>query len=195
MKLCIVVAAFACYLCLACGPSLSSGGAALTAQTKTMQDTYKLSTDAKKDKAKALPLVFSHVNHATKNYSVDGTRPIACVECHHTDQPAAEAAKRPPLKTAHPADRTTTLTAELLKDAAAPGVLACRACHAQAGATPKVGSAIPEITYEGESDPVVLDNEEAYHRNCNGCHDAAAEARKTLKLPISTDCKGCHTGP
>jgi len=198
MKLCIVIAAFACCVCLACGynaSTLSSGGAALTAQSKTPQDTYKLSTDAKKDKAKALPVTFSHVNHATKNYSVDGTKPIACVACHHTDQPAAEAAKTPPLKTAHPADRTTTLTAELLKDAAAPGVVTCRSCHAQEGATPKIGSAIPEVTYEGESDPVVLTNEEAFHRNCNGCHDAAADARKGLKLPTTSDCKGCHTGP
>jgi nitrate reductase cytochrome c-type subunit len=196
MKLFIVVAAFACYLCAACNSStLGSGGASLAVQSKTPQDTYKLSTDSKKDKAKSLPVSFSHVNHSTKNYSGDGTKPIGCVECHHTDQPAAEAAKRPPLKTAHPADRTTTLTAEPLKDAAAPGVNTCRSCHAQEGSTPKLGGAIPEVTYEGESDPVVLTNEEAFHRNCAGCHDAAADARKTVKAPTSTDCKGCHTGP
>ena len=30
---------------------------------------------------------FSHLDHITKNRSVDGTKPIACVECHHTAQP------------------------------------------------------------------------------------------------------------
>ena len=195
MKLCIAIVAFAGCLCLAFNATtFGSGGAPFALQSKTPQDAYKLSTDSKKDKAKSLPVTFSHVNHSTKNYSPDGTRPITCVECHHTDQPAAEAAKRPPLKTAHPADRTATLTAELLKDASAPGVNTCRSCHAQEDATPKIGSAIPEITYEGESDPVLLTNEEAFHRNCAGCHDAAADARKGLKLPTANDCKGCHTG-
>ncbi len=198
MKLCIVIAAFVCYVCLACGanPStLSAGGAALTAQTKTMQDTYKLSTDSKKDKAKSLPVAFSHVNHSTKNYSVDGTKPIGCVECHHTDQPAAEAAKRPPLKTAHPADRTVTLTAETAKDPKTPQVPSCRACHAQEGDKPKLGGAIPEVTYEGDTDPTILTNEEAFHRNCNSCHDEVAESGRALlkgKLPTSQQCTECH---
>jgi hypothetical protein len=137
---------------------------------------------------------FSHVNHATKNYSVDGTKPIGCVECHHTDQPAAEAAKHPPLKSAHPADRTVTLTAETAKDAKTPEVATCRSCHAQDGQTPKIGTAIPEYTAEGESDPTVLTNEEAFHRNCAGCHDAAADARKNVKAPTSQQCTDCHTG-
>lgn len=81
-----------------------------------------------------------------------------------------------------------------MKDASAPGVNTCRSCHAREGSTPKLGAAIPEVTYEGESDPVILTNEEAFHRNCAGCHDAAADARKTAKAPTSTDCKGCHTG-
>lgn len=161
--------------------------------SKVQPKEVVLSKDSQSDKYGEVP--FNHENHALKKYSIDGQSVLTCVECHHTDQPAAEAAKHPPLKTAHPADRTTTLTAELLKDAAAPGVNTCRSCHAQEGATPKIGSAIPEITYEGESDPVVLTNEEAFHRNCSGCHDAAADARKTLKLPTANDCKGCHTGP
>src|SRR5947208_1402299 len=57
---------------------------------------------------------FNHAAHATKNRNIEGTAPIACIECHHTAQPAAEVAKHPPLKTAWPADRTTTLTAESL---------------------------------------------------------------------------------
>jgi hypothetical protein len=59
---------------------------------------------------------FSHANHVTKNYNVAGTGPVACVECHHTAQPASEVAKTPPLQTAWPKDRTVTLTAETFKD-------------------------------------------------------------------------------
>ena len=197
MKLLTVSAALACLLCVvaACNsPALRSGAGALVADGKTPQDTYKLSTDSKKDKAKSLPVTFSHVNHATKNYSIDGTKVIGCVECHHTDQPAAEAAKHPPLKTAYPADRTVTLTAETAKDPKTPDVDNCRACHAQAGDKPKLLAANPQVTYEGDTDATVLDNEEAYHRNCNTCHDQAAEARKGLKIPTSQECLKCHTG-
>ena len=197
MKLLTVSAALACLLCVvaACNsPALRSGAGALVADGKTPQDVYKLSTDSKKDKAKSLPVTFSHVNHATKNYSVDGTKTVGCVECHHTDQPAAEAAKHPPLKTAYPADRTVTLTAETAKDPKTPDVDNCRACHAQAGDKPKLLAANPQVTYEGDTDATVLDNEEAYHRNCNTCHDQAAEARKGLKIPTSQECLKCHTG-
>ncbi|HYY97768.1 MAG TPA: cytochrome c3 family protein, partial [Pyrinomonadaceae bacterium] len=128
MKLLIASAALACFLCVAAGNS-----AAVRQGAQAMKDEFKLSTDSKKDKAKSLPVTFSHVNHATKNYSVDGAHTIACVECHHTDQPAAEAAKHPPLKTANPADRTVTLTAETVKDAKTPEVATCRSCHAQDG--------------------------------------------------------------
>ena len=197
MKLLTVSAALACLLCVvvACNsPALRSGAGALVADGKTPQDTYKLSTDSKKDKAKSLPLTFNHLNHATKNYSIDGTKTIACVECHHTDQPAAEAAKHPPLKTAYPADRTVTLTAETAKDPKTPDVDNCRACHAQAGEKPKLLAENPKVTYEGDTDATVLDNEEAYHRNCNSCHDQAVEARKGLKIPTSQECLKCHTG-
>lgn len=198
MKLFIFAAAAACYLCLAFGcngSTLKSGGASLTAQgTKTPKDVYKLSTDSKRDKAKSLAVTFSHVNHATKNYSIDGTKPIGCTECHHTEQAASEAAKHPLFKTAYPADRTVTLTAETAKDAKTPDVVACRACHAQEGQTPKIGGDIPQVTPEGETDPVILTNEEAYHRNCNSCHDQAVEARKSIKAPTTNDCKSCHTG-
>jgi cytochrome c553 len=193
MKLLIVIATFACYLCLACGFNPTSGTASLTAQGgKLPKDEYKLSTDSKNPKALSVP--FSHVNHSTKNYSVDGTKPIGCTECHHTDQPAAEAAKRPPLATAHPADRTVTLTAETVKDSKTPEVATCRSCHAQDGQKPKIGTDIPQFTAEGESDPTVLTNEEAFHRNCAGCHDAAADKRKNVKAPTSQQCTDCHTG-
>jgi nitrate reductase cytochrome c-type subunit len=197
MKLLIVSAALACFVCvLACNSgALRSGGAALTAQAaQAMKDEYKLSTDSKKDKAKSLPLTFSHVNHATKNYSVDGAHTIGCVECHHTEQPAAEAAKHPPLKTVDPAGRTVALTAETVKDPKTPTVRGCRECHAQEGEKPKFGDAIPEVTYEGDTDPTVLTNEEAYHRNCNTCHDAATQQRKLTTAPTTNECLKCHSG-
>ncbi len=87
--------------------------------------------------AKLGPVKFNHLDHITKKWSADGTGLIACVECHHTAQPAAEALKHPPHKTAWPADRTTTLTAELLeKDSNAVGAV-CRDCHARADTKPK----------------------------------------------------------
>lgn len=195
MKLLFVSAALTCFLVVtACNSNaLRSGSASLAAQAQTMKDEYKLSTDSKKDKAKSLPLTFSHLNHSTKNYSVDGKSPIACIECHHTDQPAAEAAKHPPLKTADPADRTTTLTAETIKDAKTPPVRGCRDCHAQEGDKPKFGDAIPEVTYEGDTDPTVLTNEEAFHHNCNTCHEAATQARKLTNAPTGNECLKCHS--
>ena len=195
MKLLIASAALACFLCVLGFNSGAPRLAAAAAQGgQVPKDEYKLSTDSKKDKTKSLSVPFSHVTHATKNYSIDGTKVIGCAECHHTDQPAAEAAKLPPLKTAYPADRTVTLTAETAKDPKTPQVPSCRACHAQEGEKPKIGDAIPEVTYEGDTDPTVLDNEEAYHRNCNICHDQATELRKLKNAPTTNECLKCHTG-
>ncbi len=198
MKLFIVLAMVGCYVGLGIGCSglnPRSASTSLAFDGRVPEKVYVLSKDAKKDVKKALPVPFNHENHSTKNYNVGGTAPIACVECHHTDQPAAEAAKHPPLKTAHPADRTTTLTADLLaKDPKAPDVLSCRSCHEQEGSKPKVLSENPSLTYEGETDPTVLTNEEAYHRNCNVCHDQAAEQRKVPNAPTTKECAKCHTG-
>jgi cytochrome c553 len=187
MKIFVTLAA----LCLLIA-GLASGRTA-SFDGRTPQKTYVLSKDSKNPKGAPVP--FNHETHSTKNYNIDGTAPIGCVECHHTDQPAAEAAKRPPLKTAHPADRTTTLTADLLsKDAAAPDVLSCRACHEQEGKKPRLLAENPPVTYEGDTDPTILNNEEAYHRNCNTCHDLAVEKRPALKIPTSQQCTQCHTG-
>jgi hypothetical protein len=197
MKLLIVSVALACFLCiLGCNSSsLKSGAVSLSAEGgQAPKDEYKLSTDSKKDKAKSIAVTFSHLNHSTKNYSIDGTKTIGCVECHHTDQPAAEAAKHPPLKSAVPADRTVTLTAETVKDPKTPVVQTCRACHAQEGAKPKLLAEIPQVTYEGDTDSTILTNEEAYHRNCNTCHDQAVEKRKGINAPTTNDCAKCHTG-
>ena len=136
---------------------------------------------------------FSHIEHITKNRSVDGTKPIACVECHHTAQPASEVVKHPPHKTAFPADRTTTLTADLLeKDPSAPPVNVCTDCHARAGMKPKLLPEIPKITIEGTAEPITLDNQQAFHRNCNSCHDAVAKTGRASTGPTSKKCVACH---
>lgn len=137
-------------------------------------------------------ITFSHVNHVTKNRSVDGTTQIACVQCHHTAQPLAEALKHkdPPHKTVWPADRTTTLTAECEKDPTAPPVNSCRDCHARADTKPTL---VPEIpTIKGETEAIILTNQQALHRNCNSCHDAVLKAKPDATAPGSKKCMVCH---
>ena len=143
--------------------------------------------------AKLGAVKFSHIDHTTKNRSVDGTKPIDCVECHHTAQPASEAVKHPPHKTAWPADRTTTLTADLLeKDPSAPPVNACGDCHARAGMKPKLLPELPKIQIEGSAEPITLDNQQAFHRNCGGCHDEVAKTGRASTGPTSKKCVACH---
>ena len=188
MKLFIVSAVLVCFVCIVIGcndSALRSASASLIAQTKPAQDEYKLATLGKKQPS----VTFRHDNHTNKNYSVDGTKPIACVECHHTEQPAAAVTKIAGMKTAHPADRTVALTAETAKDAKTPEVQTCWACHARGDEKPKLLDANPEFTPEGESDPLTLNAEEAFHRNCIGCHTAANEKRKA-KAPAN--CNECH---
>jgi cytochrome c553 len=110
----------------------------------------------------------------------------------HTAQPAAEAAKHPPLKTAWPADRTTTLTAETLKDMKEGDVIACRSCHSRQGEVPKNLSAIPEIKHESSAAKITLTNQFAFHRNCASCHDEVMKTRPELKAPKTTQCTMCH---
>src|ERR1700757_5063367 len=94
---------------------------------KKPPETIILAKDAKLGQ-----VTFAHLKHVTEKRNPDGTKQIECVECHHTAQPASEAVKHPPHKTVWPADRTTTLTLELLeKDANAVGAV-CRDCHARA---------------------------------------------------------------
>jgi hypothetical protein len=138
---------------------------------------------------------FNHADHIVKNHSADGTKPIACVECHHTAQPEAEAVKNPPHKMAWPADRTTTLTADLLeKETTAPVVNICTDCHARADAKPKLLPAIPQLKFEGREEATVLTNQQAFHRTCGTCHDAVVKARPELTPapPTSKKCMGCH---
>lgn len=142
--------------------------------------------------AKLGTVKFSHLDHVTKDRSIEGAK-IACIECHHTAQPASEAAKHPPLKTAWPADRTTTLTSDLFeKDPTAPGVNTCRDCHARADTKPKLLPEIPQIKLEVGTELVTLNNQQAFHRNCAGCHDAIVKTSKDLNPPTSRKCTACH---
>lgn len=135
---------------------------------------------------------FNHLDHATRNRSIEGSV-IACIECHHTAQPAVDAAKHPPLKTAWPADRTTTLTASLFeKDPTAPEVNGCRDCHARADTKPKLLAEIPQIKLEVGTELVTLNNQQAFHRNCAGCHDEVVKTSKELNPPTSKKCTACH---
>jgi cytochrome c553 len=160
----------------------------LPARGKKPQDVYVLGAEAK------LGVVsFSHVNHVTKNRNLEGTAPMTCVECHHTAQPASEVAKHPPLKTAWPADRTTTLTADLFeKDPTAPEMVVCRDCHSQTDTKPKLLPELPQIKLEEGTALITLNNQQAYHRNCGGCHDEIVKNRKDVNPPTSKKCVACH---
>ena len=143
--------------------------------------------------AKLGQITFNHVSHNGGKYSIDGTGPIACVECHHTAQPAAELTKHPPLKTSWPADRTTTLTADLFaKGAAAAGGAACRSCHARAGEDHKLLPAVPEIKHESSTAIISLTNQQALHRNCAGCHTEVKKTQPSMKGPTTMQCTMCH---
>jgi len=137
-------------------------------------------------------VTFNHAKHATENRSEDLKGPIACVECHHSAQPAAEAAKHPPHKTVYPADRTTTLTMDLLaSDEKAVGAI-CTDCHARNGEKPKLLPEIPSVKLPGGSEPTVMTNQQAFHVNCGGCHDAVAKAKADTTAPTSKKCTTCH---
>ena len=153
-------------------------------ESKTQPKDVTLGKDSQSDKYGEVP--FNHENHTTKNYSVDGKGLIACVECHHTDQPAS--ALQAPLKTS---ERDVALTAKLLEAADAKAVKGCRTCHLQAGDD---SATIPSVTYAGKTTPTKLTNEVAYHTNCNICHDKALAARPELKGKVagSNDCLPCH---
>lgn len=159
-----------------------------TALKKDLPSTkVTLSKDSRNKKYRDAP--FDHVTHSTKNYSPDGKALITCVDCHHTDQPAA--ALKLPLKTS---ERTVTLTLDVLKAPVAVGVKLCRACHLQVTDKSKP---IPEVTYEGDDEPTRMTNEIAYHLNCENCHDKAIKARPELKGKIGgsseDDCyTNCH---
>src|ERR1051326_357865 len=156
---------------------------------KTPPETIVLAKEAKLG-----PVNFNHLKHITENRSPDGTKKIECIECHQTAQPAAEALKHPPHKTVWPADRTTTLTAESLANDANMTVVICTDCHARADQKPKLLPEIPQVKFEGSDEPTVMTNQQAFHHNCGGCHDAAVKARPNLDPapPTSKKCTACH---
>lgn len=153
-------------------------------ESKTQPKEVVLDQDSQSDKYGEVP--FNHENHATKMYNIDGAAMLTCVECHHTDQPAASL--KAPLKTS---EREVLLTAKLLEAADSKPVKTCRACHLQAGDD---SAPMPAVTYPDKTTPTKLTNEVAYHLNCNICHDKAIAARPALKgkIPGSNDCLPCH---
>ena len=187
MKILIIFAGFLCSLALVCSGSNVTRDA--SAQEKKIPDVIVLAKEAKLGQ-----VTFNHLKHATEKRSADGNSVLACVDCHHTAQPAAEAVKHPPHKTAWPADRTTTLTAELLEKDPATVVNACTDCHARADQKPKLLAEIPSVKFEGAAEATVMTNQQAFHHNCGDCHDAAAKARPALDPapPTSKKCTTCH---
>ena len=183
-KLLLVIAALGCLATI-----VVIRGAALTTQdipkeSKVQPKEVVLGKDSQSDKYGEVP--FNHETHSTKKYSVDGASVLSCVECHHTDQPAASL--KAPLKTS---ERDVVLTTAVLAAADAKPVKSCRTCHLQAGDD---SAPIPTITYAGKTTPTKLTNEVSYHTNCNLCHDKAIAARPALKgkIPGSNDCLPCH---
>jgi Zn ribbon nucleic-acid-binding protein len=134
---------------------------------------------------------FDHDTHAFKPYSPDGKSVIGCVECHHTDQP--KSALKAPLVTS---ERDVILTMDVWKTSSTK-VKGCRECHFQTNNIPD-GSTMPTATYTERGKQVTkdLNNELAYHINCNTCHDAAAKLRPELKgragFATTSDCMTCH---
>lgn len=131
---------------------------------------------------------FDHVKHSTDpKYSVDGKTVAACVDCHHTDQPKAPAGQDYLKKF----ERKETLTTAELEKSKQP-VKSCRACHFQASAEPTDEYPPDSITYAKEAGKTAtkdkITNEEAYHLNCNTCHEAAR--KRAPKSPQA--CADCH---
>lgn len=136
-------------------------------------------------------VTFNHVRHNGGEYNAGG--PILCTECHHTAQPASELVRFPPLKTAWPADRTTTLTADLYNEnPKKAGVAACRECHSRAGTKPKLLSKVPEFDDQVTGKVTKLTNQIALHQACDVCHFQIGFRTAGTKAPIATNCTSCH---
>jgi len=166
----------------------SAPAAAPPSDGKQIEKVFHLGTDSQDEHGE---VVFDHDSHAFKNYSPDGKSVMGCVECHHTDQP--KAALKPPLKTSQ---RDVALTNAVFQQSDQK-VSNCRTCHFQEGSVPD-GKEMPQATYtvDGNAVTKTLNNELAYHINCNTCHDQALAARPELKskpgFAGSKDCMICH---
>ena len=121
---------------------------------------------------------FNHETHSLKNYNIEGTGVIACIECHHTDQPGP----KPPYKTF---ERKTVLTTASL-DAGSEVVKSCRTCHFQEDS----GKTQPVMIRTGDTEETELDNQKAFHLNCNTCHEAVKAKRPAANAPAT--CDTCH---
>ena len=158
---------------------------------KSMKETFALAQDSEDEKYGEA--AFNHKLHAFEKYSPDGKSVIGCVECHHTDQP--KSALKPPLQTS---ERDVALTFDSWK-ASPLKVKGCRECHFQDTNIPE-GKDNPTATYKDgdKSTTKVLNNQLAYHINCNGCHDEALKKRPELKAKKGfasgspQDCGICH---
>lgn len=184
-KLLLAIFALACLAAVVVGNSSTfSATQDIPKESKVQPKKVVLAKDSQSDKYGEVD--FDHETHSLKPYSIDGQSVLSCVECHHTDQPAS--ALKPPLKTA---ERDAVLTAAVLEAAESKPVKSCRVCHLQADDD---SAPMPTITYPDKPAPVKLNNEIAYHLNCNVCHDKAIAARPALKgkIPGSTDCVPCH---
>ena len=189
MRLFLVLATVVLYigLLLAGTTPLDISTLANPFSSKVQPKEVILGKDAKATGQGSKSVLFTHDTHSLKNYSVDGKSVIGCAECHHTDQP--KRALKGMLRTS---EREEMLTTASLEKADAKPVKTCRECHAQAGVKPALWPANPEVTYPDESDPITLTNEEAYHRNCNVCHDAVKRRNPATKAPVT--CLQCHNG-
>jgi len=161
---------------------------------RTEQDATKVpDTMVLSEKAALGKVTFSHLNHTTKNYNIEGIAPVQCIECHHVEQPVAEAKKMALHQTAYPPDRTTTLTAELLTKEPGTKAIPCRHCHARKGEKPTVWPEIPQIKSENSTAIITVTNQQAFHRACAGCHDQVVKARPDVKTaPTTLKCTVCH---
>jgi len=184
MRLFVVSVATFCLILFGFIITASNSVASVTQEVakESKEQPKKVTLDADSLDDKWGAVAFDHETHSLKNYNPDGKSITSCVECHHTDQPKENL--KAPLVTS---ERGVVLTAAVLKDAAATPVKTCRACHLQAGDDSKP---LPVITKDGKQ--VKMDNENAYHINCFGCHDAAIKAKPELATKISgSDPKGC----
>ena len=184
MRLFVVSVATFCLILFGFIITASNSVASVTQEVakESKEQPKKVTLDADSLDDKWGAVAFDHETHSLKNYNPDGKSITSCVECHHTDQPKENL--KAPLVTS---ERGVVLTAAVLRDAAATPVKTCRACHLQAGDDSKP---LPVITKDGKQ--VKMDNENAYHINCFGCHDAAIKAKPELATKISgSDPKGC----
>lgn len=169
-------------------PTAEPAGEDPPAADKTIPKDFILAQDSYSEYG---PVPFDHETHAFQKYSPDGQSVVGCIECHHTDQPKDNL--KPPLLTS---ERDVILTMEAWQKSNQK-VSLCRACHFQDGDVPD-GKEMPTAAYIVAEKEVVkdLNNELAYHINCNTCHDAAAQLRPDLKgkkgFATSKDCLICH---